>query len=590
MRLDSRGLLERNPAYQPLKEIIRRVLAREHEALRTAVLLEEAGLHLDFDTIGSIDQLTVERAQHEIAPDEWLVIYGLADDRNRSILYAFGHHVTQTNGGKWLSIDGLRKILRKGAYSVPARIQVPAFRKLVSHRLLVEQSRAPGGFSGQTVRAPLASVGDGTVRTGRITFDRDYCLNPQSREGRVLLVPFTTPEDIEAIRAAEAVLVTSGGLLSHAGVTTREFGIPSLILPHAEWMQSAEGTLVRIEGRHPGKTAITDEGFWVSESMVSEVVDIREGSLVMVWASQGIASIMPIAGIPLEPLHKLIHQVVSGEKFPADLEAWLAAVPLDSDAQDTREEIVADGLVLILAEALWNKRINPNVRKHLIDLVQHARRGITAGGTAAPLPEGGTENVAMLIQTVSGNAFVELEGMLSEVEHNIAAVTVLWRALNTIAMVERLWTQVTMLAESLDLCDPRLEAFQGRIEVLRRHPRIALLRAAALHDVEAMTGRSLAEADLPAIRKALRRLGHSVREIKPQKVLLVCTANIDRSPLAEALLKKMLVAEGVAGVEVCSRGVAAFEDRPMSENSQALLLSEDGIVAAHHRSRPEKTN
>ena len=66
-------------------------------------------------------------------------------------------------------------------------------------------------------------------------------------------MPFTTPEDIDAIRAAEAVIVTSGGLLSHAGVTTREFGIPSLILPHAEWLQSPAGNLVRIEERRPGK-------------------------------------------------------------------------------------------------------------------------------------------------------------------------------------------------------------------------------------------------------------------------------------------------------------------------------------------------
>ena len=585
LRLDSRGFLERNPAYQPLKEIIRRVLAREHEALRTAVLLKKTDLQLDYDTIGSIDQLTVERAQLEISPNEWLVIYGLADDENRSVLYAFGHHLTPTSGGKWLSIAGLRSILRKGAFSVPAKIQVPAFRKLVSHRLLVEQARAPGGFSDQTVRGLLASVGDGSVRIGRITFDRDYCLNLQSREGRVLLVPFTTPEDIEAIRAAEAVLVTSGGLLSHAGVTTREFGIPSLILPHAEWVKSSEGTIVRIEERHPGKTTLTDEGFWVSESMVSETLDIREGCVVMVWASQGIASIMPMAGIPLEPLQKLIHQVVSEEKSPADLDAWLTAVPLAMDARATREEIVADGLVLILAEALWNKRVTPTVRKHLIDIVRSMRRGISAEGKTLDLPKGGTENVAMLIQTVSGNAFAELEGLLSEAEHNIAAVTVLWRALNTIALVERLWTQVTMLAESLDLYDLRLNAFQKRIQVLQRHPRIALLRAEALHEIEAMTGRKLKEADLPAIRKALRHLGHDIREIKPQKVLLVCTANIDRSPLAEILLKKMMLAEGITGVNVCSRGVAALDDRPMSESSQGLLLSEDGIIAVNHRSR-----
>lgn len=576
LRLDSRGLLERDPAYQPLKEIIQSVLAREQEALLTAVLLKETDLHLDFDTIGSIDQLKVERAQQEIAPNEWLVIYGLADDQNRSILYAFAHHLTPTRGGKWLSFASLKRLLRKGAYSVPARVRLPAFRKLISHRLLVEQSRASAGFSGQAVRGLVASVGDGSVRIGRITFDREYCANPHDREGRILLLPFTTPEDIEAIRIAEAVLVTSGGLLSHAGVTTREFGIPSLILPHAEWIQSPEGAVVRIEERRPGKTSRTDEGFWVSESMVSETVNIREGSVVMVWASQGIASIMPMAGIPLEPLHKLIRRIASGEQSPADLEAWLSTVPLAVDAQQTREEVVADGLVLILAEALWNKRINPTARKQLIDIVRHARRGLTAGET---------DNISLLIKTVSDNAFAELEGLLSDVEHHIVEVTALWRALNTIAIAERLWAQVATLAENLDLRDPRLDALRERIQALRRHPRIALLKAEALHDVEALTGNDLSEVDLPAMRKVLRRLGHRAGEIRPVRVLLVCTGNVDRSPLAEFLLNKMLAADGINGVKVQSRGVAAVDGRPMSEGSQAILLFEDDIIASTHRSR-----
>ena len=68
------------------------------------------------------------------------------------------------------------------------------------------------------------------------------------------------------------------------------------------------------------------------------------------------------------------------------------------------------------------------------------------------------------------------------------------------------------------------------------------------------------------------------------KVLLVCTGNVDRSPLAEFLLNKMLAADGVNGVEVHSRGVAAVDGRPMSEGSQAILLFEDDIIASNHRS------
>ena len=583
LRLDARGVIERNPAYQPLKEIISTVVSQENEALRTAVLLKMTDLHLDFRTIGSIDQLTLVRAQQEIAPNEWLVIYGLADDANRANLFAFGRHPTSQSDGEWLSRTGLRRILRKAGYAVPGKVQVPAFRKLVSHRLLVEQPRARSRFIGTSVRGLLASVGDGSVRIGRVTFDRSYCFDPRTRDGRVLLVPFTTPEDIEAIRAAEAVLVTSGGLLSHAGVTTREFAIPALILPNAEWVQSPDGVTVRLEESHPGKTRKTDEGFWVSDSMESESVTVREGDIVLVWASQGIVSVIPMAGRHLEHAHDLIRQVMSGEKLPADLELWLASLPHAMEARP--QQIICDTLALVLAEALWDKRIELPVRKQLIDLVQRARTGIRVDGRTVKLPEKSASYINALVESVSQNVFTELERLLSEVEHNISTVTELWRALNIVAVVERLWTQVRELAVSLNLGGPPLSGFERRIDILRRHPRIALLRSSALHEVESLSGREVTEADLPAVRKTLRRLGHSMSGTKPQRILLVCTANVDRSPMAEFLLKKMLAEEGVRGVEVLSRGVAALENRPMSDTGQALLLAEDGISAAIHRSR-----
>ncbi|MCK7492705.1 MAG: hypothetical protein MZW92_15055 [Comamonadaceae bacterium] len=130
--------------------------------------------------------------------------------------------------------------------------------------------------------------------------------------------------------------MTSGGLLSHAGVRRAEFAIPALILPNAEWVQSADGVTVHLEERHPGKTRKTDEGFWVSDSMESETVTVREGDIVLVWASQGIVSVMPMAGRHLEHAHELIRQVMSGEKLPADLELWLASLQLAVEAPPSR--------------------------------------------------------------------------------------------------------------------------------------------------------------------------------------------------------------------------------------------------------------
>ena len=585
LRLDARGRPERNPDYQPLKQITREVVAREDEALRIAVLLTKSDLDPAYRVIGSIDRLTVLGAQKELAPNAWLAIYGLADDENRTVLYAFAEYGAPRGGERWLSPGELRRCLRKAGYRVADKIQIPAFRKLVSHRLLVERPRARSRIMGSSVRGLLASVGDGSVRIGRVTFDRAFFADPRTCGGRVLLVPFTTPEDIEAIRAAEAVLVTSGGLLSHAGVTTREFAIPSLILPHAEWLHSPDGLAVRLEERHPGTTQKTEEGFWVSDSVVSETVTVREGDVVLVWPSQGVVSIIPMSGPMLEQAHELMLGIASGSRRAADAGRWLEDLAAAADAEPALADALADALAFILAEALWDKRIDPDARRQLIDVVHRARIGMRPDGQGLRLPERCAAYVEALVRTVPENAFAELELLLSEVERSIAAIAVYWRAINILAVVERLWRQVTALADSLALSDGRIKVFERRIDRLRHHPRIALLRTSALHEVESFARRNLTEAELPAIRKALRRLGHGPGRFRPQRLLLVCTANVDRSPMAEMLLKRMLSEQGIGGIEVRSCGVAAIEDRPMSEISQALLLAEDGISAVAHRSR-----
>jgi len=584
LKINNWGFIEKNSDYQPVKEIIGKVITHENEALMMAVLLKKTDLYLDFSIIGSVDQLTLMRAQQEIAPNKWLVVYGLADEENRAILYAFSKYLKMQSNGEWLSINGLRKILRKSSYTALGKIQIPGFQKVVSHRLLIGQPHELIKIIGTSVRGLSASVGDGSVRIGRITFDRNYYINRRVHDRRILLVPFTTPEDIEAIRSADAVLVTSGGLLSHAGVTTREFSIPALILPHAEWFQSSEGTIVRLEERYPSEKKKNVEGFWVSESIVSEIVEVHEGDMILVWASQGIVSIMSMGEDHLEQVHSLIQGIVLDKNTAVNLEFQLAGILLSISAQEGWEQIASDIMGLVLAEALWDRRINPGMRKQLIDIVQHACTGIWIDGKTIKLSEKSAAYVNTMVQQLTGNALTELEGLLSEIEHNISKVNVLWRALIIIAVAERHWMQVITLMSSLNLSNQRLRLIEERINKLRYHPRIALLRASVLNELESLSSENLTEDDLPRTRQTLRRLGHKRDSSKCPKILLVCTANVDRSPMAEFLLRKILFDEKISGVEVISRGVAAIENSLMSEIGQAVLLSEDGIHAETHRS------
>ncbi len=73
----------------------------------------------------------------------------------------------------------------------------------------------------------------------------------------------------------------------------------------------------------------------------------------------------------------------------------------------------------------------------------------------------------------------------------------------------------------------------------------------------------------------------------PDTVLVVCTANICRSPMAAGLLQHALAAqpEPLRSVKVESAGVAARSGERVSENS-VLALRKVGIDISQHTSRP----
>ena len=68
------------------------------------------------------------------------------------------------------------------------------------------------------------------------------------------------------------------------------------------------------------------------------------------------------------------------------------------------------------------------------------------------------------------------------------------------------------------------------------------------------------------------------------RVLLVCTGNTCRSPLAEALLRRELEARGIEDVVVSSAGTGAWEGVPASEGSFLVAL-EHRLDLSAHRSR-----
>ena len=71
------------------------------------------------------------------------------------------------------------------------------------------------------------------------------------------------------------------------------------------------------------------------------------------------------------------------------------------------------------------------------------------------------------------------------------------------------------------------------------------------------------------------------------EIVVVCTANVCRSPMAAALLQHAFAAERapLAGLKVASAGVVARRGDPVSANSVAALRKV-GLDIAAHRSQP----
>jgi protein-tyrosine-phosphatase len=67
-------------------------------------------------------------------------------------------------------------------------------------------------------------------------------------------------------------------------------------------------------------------------------------------------------------------------------------------------------------------------------------------------------------------------------------------------------------------------------------------------------------------------------------ILVVCTANICRSPVAEAFLRDRLSRQGLTGWTVSSAGTWAEPGRPAAQFSR-ILMARQGINLDQHRAR-----
>ncbi|MEM9653085.1 MAG: PEP-utilizing enzyme, partial [Actinomycetota bacterium] len=95
----------------------------------------------------------------------------------------------------------------------------------------------------------LEGIGIGTeamVGRARVVTDELDAL-ARMEPGDVLIAPFTVPTYNAVLAIAGAVVVENGGLLCHAAVIAREYGIPGLVGVSGVTGDITDGALVRVD-------------------------------------------------------------------------------------------------------------------------------------------------------------------------------------------------------------------------------------------------------------------------------------------------------------------------------------------------------
>ncbi len=287
LRLGLDRKLTRNPAYNPLADLAASVSKGALGAAKMAEVVSSLDPALfAYETIGTLGALTVERAQRRLDPNAWITVYVLRDPKGGQIGLARAEISTLTPGEKPhpLSPGVLFRALKAQGFPI-AEFEPAELPPGLGHfEKLLRETSAPRTSFGRGFQGIAASPGHGRTLLSRVTYDKAKA----AAGGYTFVAAYTTPDDLDAIRASKSVITTSGGLLSHAAITTREMGIPAVILPGVEWKDGG-AWLNAFDLGAPVKT-----GELVARpAKPASSVPLREDEVVRIDPASGMVEVFP---------------------------------------------------------------------------------------------------------------------------------------------------------------------------------------------------------------------------------------------------------------------------------------------------------
>ncbi|MBP7056143.1 MAG: hypothetical protein KBB52_04760 [Candidatus Omnitrophica bacterium] len=281
------GRLIKNDRYAPVSDMLKEVSAgRMDELINTSEAIYPLLAGTSLENIGIIGRYLIQVGVFKDGLDRYLITAAVNPNTGNIML----SHITKRvdDGFEKLSWEELETLMIRLTGEKPD-IQDISAEEAANYlaSLKGEWRRAPPGVT--IIPCKKASQGERIIDT-KITMDKETAL----KGGYALLAKNTTPEDFEYMASSDAVLTTSGGALSHAGIVcSRELKKPSLIISDAVYMLRPDGRGVWLVTSYEPETGTREniEGFQVFGVRKTDV-EISEGSRVIVDGARGRLSLI----------------------------------------------------------------------------------------------------------------------------------------------------------------------------------------------------------------------------------------------------------------------------------------------------------
>jgi pyruvate, water dikinase len=136
--------------------------------------------------------------------------------------------------------------------SVPESLHDPLVIKiygLTDHVLKRARAQLAGATDGQLDVLEGFPGAPGVVE-GRATLVMDYKGFARIQSGGIMVCPFTSPAWTSVFPKLAGIVTDSGGMLTHAAIAAREYGVPAVVGTWVATTQIHDGDLIRIDGNN----------------------------------------------------------------------------------------------------------------------------------------------------------------------------------------------------------------------------------------------------------------------------------------------------------------------------------------------------